>query len=76
MDQHREPGDGSENWVEYRRLILSKLEDLASAQRHTDKKVDEIRQYISGQKAVIALVSLIFGTLGAALVGFFRKGAS
>lgn len=76
MESHHEPTDGSENWVEYRRLILSKLDDLTKAQSHTDKKVDEIRQYIAGQRAVVALVSLVFGTLGAALVGFFRKGAS
>lgn len=71
----KEPSDGSSNWVEYRRMILSTLERLEERQTALDAKVDEIRQYLAGQKAILALVSLFFGSLGAGIVAFFKKGS-
>lgn len=73
---YNEPSDGSENWVEYRRLLLSEIRDLKEGQKSLTADVHKINEYIAGQKAVVALMSLLFGTLGAVVVSLFKKGAT
>lgn len=74
----KEPSDGSSNWVEYRRMILSTLEDMKIAQERIETKVNGIQIDIAKQKgataAVSAVLSLVFGGLGAAIVAYIKKG--
>lgn len=75
LNDSHEPSDGSENWVEYRRLLLSEMRDLKDGQRQLTASVNKINEHIAAQKAIVALVSLLFGSLGAALIGLFKKGS-
>ena len=75
----KEPSDGSSNWIEYRRMILSTLERIEHRLDALDAKVDDNRLYIAGQKGatavLAAVVSLVFGVIGALLTHLFKKGS-